>query len=66
MANIINKFNLDGKKALVTGGGSGIGRAYAHALAEAGADVAISDINLDSAETVSEEVKDLGVKSVAI
>jgi len=66
MANIINKFSLNGKKALVTGGGSGIGRAYAHALAEAGADVAISDINLDSAEKVSEEVNDLGVKSVAI
>ena len=64
--SIIEKFKLDGKKALVTAGGSGIGRAYAHALAEAGADVAVSDINPDSAERVSQEVKDLGVKSVAI
>ena len=64
--NTMNKFRLDGRKALVTGGGSGIGRAYAHALAEAGADVAIADYNYENSDKVSSEIKDIGTKSLAI
>ena len=64
--NIIDQFRLNGKKAFVTAGGSGIGRAYAHALAEAGADVAIIDLNLESAEKVAGEVEKIGTKSIAI
>ncbi|MGF1471409.1 MAG: SDR family NAD(P)-dependent oxidoreductase [Rubrobacteraceae bacterium] len=47
---VLDKFRLDGKIALVTGAGSGIGRAYAQALSEAGAAVACADIDHDSAE----------------
>jgi len=64
--NIIDQFRLNGKKALVTGAGSGIGRAYAHALAEAGADVAIVDINIESARRVADEIKTIGRNSLAI
>ena len=64
--NTMNKFRLDGRKALVTGGGSGIGRAYAHALAEAGADVAIIDNNYEYADKVSSEIEDIGSRSLAI
>ena len=43
---IIEKMRLDGKAIYVTGAASGIGKAAATAFAEAGADVAIVDINI--------------------
>ena len=55
--NIMERFSLKGRVALVTGGGQGIGRAFAHALADAGADVAIVDLNLDTAAKVAREIK---------
>ncbi len=64
--DILERFRLDGKKALVTGGGQGIGRGLALALAQAGADVAIADINTDAANRVALEVESLGRKSLSI
>ncbi|HEX9860530.1 MAG TPA: SDR family NAD(P)-dependent oxidoreductase, partial [Nitrospirota bacterium] len=58
--------HLKGKTALVTGGAQGIGRAIAFNLARSGADVAVSDINLDMAKKTAGELSALGVKSVAI
>jgi NADP-dependent 3-hydroxy acid dehydrogenase YdfG len=49
-------FRLDGKVALVTGGGSGIGRATAPALAGTGAAVAILDIDPTRAESAAQEI----------
>lgn len=63
---VLDRFKLDGKTALVTGGGQGIGQGYAHALAEAGASVAIVDINPVTAKKVSEEIRELGQRSIAI
>ena len=57
---------LAGKVAIVTGGGSGIGRGIVLALAREGADVAIPDIQVLNAEKVSEEVKGVGRKSLAM
>jgi NAD(P)-dependent dehydrogenase (short-subunit alcohol dehydrogenase family) len=51
---------LAGKVAVVTGGGSGIGRGIVLALARAGADIAIPDIQVLNAEKVADEVKALG------
>ena len=63
---ILDRFSLAGRTALVTGAGQGIGQAYAMALAEAGADVAIVDINSQTAAAVAEDVRGVGVRSLAL
>jgi 3-oxoacyl-[acyl-carrier protein] reductase len=50
---------LDGKVAIVTGGGRGLGRAYARRLAALGAKIAVSDLNLKSYEEFEAERKDM-------
>lgn len=65
VANTISK-TLSGKVALVTGGSRGIGAATAQALAEAGADVAISyAASVDKAQAVVTEIESHGVKAAA-
>lgn len=49
-------FGLAGHKALVVGGGYGHGRLTAHLLAEAGAEVAVADIDADRARKVAKEI----------
>lgn len=58
---------LEGRKALVTGGGRGIGRAIALAFAHEGADVAVNDYrNLDDARAVAVQIEALGRRTVAV
>jgi 3-oxoacyl-[acyl-carrier protein] reductase len=58
--------NCTSKKALVTGGGRGIGREIALRLATAGCDVAVSDIDLASAQAVAGEIAAIGRASLAL
>lgn len=53
-------FSLQNKKAVVTGGGSGIGRAIATLFAKQGAEVHILDLTLESAQEAVEDIKKLG------
>jgi NAD(P)-dependent dehydrogenase (short-subunit alcohol dehydrogenase family) len=57
---------LQGKRAIVTGGGSGIGRGAALKLAAEGARVAVLDLNLATAEHVASEIQELGGDSIAV
>lgn len=57
---------LSGKAALVTGAGSGLGEATAHALARAGCMVACCDINAEAASRVSEGLARYDVRAIAI
>jgi len=55
-----NPFDLSGKVAMVTGGGQGLGRQFALALARAGADIAIAEINPDTGREAAGEIESLG------
>lgn len=63
---ILDRMRLDGKVAYVTGAGQGIGRAFAHALGEAGAKVAVVDLDGAKAETVVEELFLKGINAISI
>jgi meso-butanediol dehydrogenase/(S,S)-butanediol dehydrogenase/diacetyl reductase len=57
---------MESRAAIVTGGGSGIGRAIALRLAHDGTDVAVADVNPDGAAAVSNEVQTLGRRSLPL
>ena len=63
MANIIDKFRLDGKVAWITGASYGLGLAYATAYAEAGAKIAFNDINQELVDRGLSEYKKLGIEA---
>lgn len=57
---------LENKVAVVTGAGKGIGKAVAIALAKAGADVLVNDLNLENANKTLAEIESLGQKGLAV
>ena len=64
--NALDLFRLDGKTALVTGGGRGLGQYMAEALSDAGASVVLCSRSLETLEEVKAEIEDRGGKALAL
>lgn len=56
----LDRFDIKGRSALVTGAASGIGLAYAEAMAEAGAAVSLTDVDADGAEREASRLREMG------
>jgi 7-alpha-hydroxysteroid dehydrogenase len=63
---VLERFRVDGKIAIVTGGGRGIGAASALALAEAGADVVLAARTVEQLEDVAGQVRALGRRALVV
>lgn len=63
---ILDRFQLDGRVAIVTGAGQGIGAGCAVSLAEAGADVALAARTESDLEAVAERVREIGRRAVVV
>lgn len=64
--HILERFRLDGRVALVTGGAMGIGQAFAEALGQAGAKVAVVDINREAAEETRQMLTAQGIDAIVV
>lgn len=65
MPEVLNIFGLNGRAAIVTGAGRGLGQTMASALAQAGAAIAVFDVNLADAEATAESIRSLGTQAIA-
>jgi len=63
---VLSKFNLEGKVAIVTGSGRGLGKAMAVSLAEAGADVVVTARSFEQVQETSQDIEKLGRKCLPV
>lgn len=60
MSNILERFNLRGKTAIITGGAGLLGKEFSRTLAQAGAKVVVADVNVSAAQSVAQELQQEG------
>jgi NAD(P)-dependent dehydrogenase (short-subunit alcohol dehydrogenase family) len=63
---ILDKFSLDGKVAIVTGGGTGLGKVICHALARAGASIVVAARRPEPIHETAAEIRKLGQRAIAV
>jgi NAD(P)-dependent dehydrogenase (short-subunit alcohol dehydrogenase family) len=64
---VLEQFEMDGEVAFVTGGAAGIGKQLATAVAEAGADVVLADIDTEGAEATADSIEEVtGASAMAV
>jgi len=63
---VMDRFDLEGRCSIVTGAAMGLGKAMAEALAEAGSDIVIADINMEAAEATAAELSRIGTRVTAM
>ncbi|MFZ3151853.1 MAG: SDR family oxidoreductase [Anaerolineaceae bacterium] len=66
MQNVLDKFNLTGRTVIVTGGGGLLGKQFALALAQAGADVMLADLVIELAQAQVELIRSQGLSADAV
>ena len=66
MSDILEKFNLNGRTAIVTGGAGLLGVEFCRTLAQAGAQVVVADLNTSAAQQVAEALKQEGLAVLAV
>lgn len=63
---VLDRFRLDGRTAVVTGASSGLGVAFAHAFAEAGANVVLAARRAERLADVADQVRERGAEALAV
>ena len=63
---VLDKFSLAGQVGIVTGGGQGLGKAFCHAFADAGADLVVAEINPEAGPVTAEEIRAKGRRALFV
>ncbi len=63
---VLDRFSLAGQVGIVTGGGQGLGHTFCHAFAEAGADIVVAEINVQTGPATAREIESKGRRALFV
>ena len=66
MTNVLDRFNMQGRSVVVTGGAGLLGSGFSRTLAQAGAAVAVADLDLAAAQDVADSITEEGGQALAV
>ena len=64
--NAVDKFSLEGRTALVTGGAGLLGRQFTRTLGEAGARIVVADLDFDAAKDHAQSLREVNIRAIAV